>query len=324
MLHRRRLLASVSLLALAVLFSAGTSFAKAPFARGQAPGWYRMPLGDFEVTALLDGTIALPMETLLTNATPAKINAALAKAYLKPPFETSVNAYLINTGAKLILIDAGTGALFGPTLGKLVANLKASGYQPEQVDEIYITHMHSDHVGSLAANGKPTFPNAVIRAAKAEGEQWLSQANLDKAPEADKDGYKAVMASLNPYLSAGKYKPFEGKTELQPGIIALPTPGHTNGHSIYVVESKGEKLVVWGDLMHVASVQFPEPGVTIKFDTDSKKAAVERKKAFAEAAKQGYFVGVAHIPFPGIGQLKAEGKGYRWVPVNYSNNNNNN
>jgi glyoxylase-like metal-dependent hydrolase (beta-lactamase superfamily II) len=303
---------------LAVLFSTGTSSAKAPFARGQAPGWYRMSLGDFEVTALLDGTVALPIEKLLTNTTPAKIADALAKAYLKPPFETSVNCYLINTGIKLVLIDAGTGTLFGPTLGKLVTNLQASGYQPDQIDEIYLTHMHIDHVGSLVANGKPVFPNAVIRAAKAEGDRWLSQANMDKASEADKEGFKGVMASINPYVSAGKYKPFEGKTELLPGITALPTVGHTDGHSIYVVESKGQKLVLWGDLLHVAAVQFPEPGVTIQVDTDSKKAAAERKKAFAEAAKQGYFVGVAHVSFPGLGRLRAEGKGYRWVPVNYS------
>lgn len=321
MLHPRRLLAFVSVLVLAVVVSAGTSLANAPFVRGQAPGWYRMALGDFEVTALLDGTAALPMEKLLTNTTPAKIDAALTKAYLKPPFDTSINAYLINTGTKLVLIDAGAGTLFGPTNNKLLANLKASGYKPEQVDEIYVTHMHSDHVGGLTVNGKAVFVNAVIRAAKAEGEQFLSQANLDKAPAEAKENLKAVMAQFNPYVTAGKYKPFEGKTELVPGITAVPAIGHTNGHTVYVVESKGQKLALWGDLMHVAAVQFPDPSVTIQFDTDSKKAAAERKKLYAEAAKQGYFVGVAHIPFPGLGQLRADGRGYRWVPVNYTANN---
>lgn len=325
MSHQRRILAPTlsfllaGLATLAVLTTfTGTSSAKAPFARGQAPGWYRMSLGDFEVTALLDGTVALPMETLLTNSTPAKINAALAKAYLKPPFETSVNGFLVNTGTKLVLIDAGAGALFGPPLGKLITNLKASGYQPEQVDEIYITHMHADHVGSLVANGKLAFPNAIVRAAKAEGDQWLSQANMDKAPEDKKDFFRGAMASINPYVAAGKYKPFEGKTELVPGITAIPTVGHTNGHSFYVVESKGQKLVAWGDIMHAAAVQFPDPSVTIQFDTDTKKAAAERKKAYADAAKEGYFVAIAHVPFPGIGQVRAEGKAYRWVPVNYS------
>ncbi len=325
MSHSRRFLAFVSTFLVTVAVAAGafptTASAKAPLQRGQAPGWYRIFVGDFEVTVLGDGTVALPLEKLLTNTTPAKMEAAFAKAYQKAPYETSVNAFLINTGAKLVLVDAGAGALFGPTLGKLVSNLKASGYQPEQIDEVYLTHMHSDHVGSLVAGGKPVFPNAIIRAAKPEGEQWLSQANLDKAPDAAKDGFKNAMAALNPYLSAGKYKPFEGKTELVPGITGVPAVGHTDGHSIYVVESKGEKLVLWGDLMHVAALQFPDPSVTIQFDTNSKKAAPERKKAFAEAAKAGYLVGAAHLPFPGLGRLRADGKGYRFLPVIYTANN---
>jgi glyoxylase-like metal-dependent hydrolase (beta-lactamase superfamily II) len=303
---------------LLVLVGTGAALAGAPFAKGQSPGWYRISLGDFEVTALSDGTVALPMNTVLTNTTPAKVEAAFAKAYLKLPVETSVNCYLVNTGTKLVLIDAGAGALFGPTLGKLVGNLKASGYQPEQIDEIYITHMHPDHVGSLVSGGKMVFANAVVRAAKLEGEQWLSQAAMDKAPDAAKDWFKGAMSSLNPYLAAGKYKPFEGKTELVPGIHAVPSIGHTNGHTIYLVESKGEKLAVWGDLMHVAQVQFADPSVTIQFDTDAKKAAAERKKAYAEAAKQGYIVAVAHISFPGLGQLRTEGRGYRWLPLNYT------
>ncbi|MBR7784855.1 MBL fold metallo-hydrolase, partial [Undibacterium luofuense] len=91
--------------------------------------------------------------------------------------------YLINTGSKLILIDTGAGSLFGPTLGKLQANLKAAGYSPEQVDEIYITHMHPDHVGGLMQGDSVVFPNAVVRADQHDVDFWLSQANLDKAPQ---------------------------------------------------------------------------------------------------------------------------------------------
>lgn len=297
---------------------AGSAQANAPLAKAGTPGWYRMMLGDFEVTALSDGTVPLPVDTLLTNTTPAKVQAALTHADLKAPVETSVNCYLINTGSKLVLIDAGAGNLFGPTLGKLLVNLKAAGYRPEQIDEIYITHMHPDHVGNLVAGGKIAFSHAIVRAAKAEGDQWLSQANLDKAPDAAKGFFKGAMASVNPYVKAGKYKPFDGQTELVPGIKAIPAAGHTNGHTFYEITSKGQKLVVWGDLIHVAAVQFAEPAVTIQFDTDSKQAAAERQKDFADAAKQGYFTAIAHISFPGIGQLRTEGAGYEWIPVNYS------
>jgi len=292
--------------------------AAAPQLKTQAPGWYRMVLGDFEITVLSDGTLPLPVDQLLTNTTPSQMKKALARAFQTPPVETSVNAFLVNTGSKLVLVDAGTGPLFGPTLGKLVDNLKAAGYQPEQVDEIVITHLHADHVGGLMAGDQRAFPNAVVRADQRDAEFWLSPANLEKAPAEMKDFFKGAMASMNPYVQAGKFQPFDGDTEIVPGIRARAARGHTPGHATYVVESKGQKLVLWGDLMHVAAVQFPDPSVTIRFDVDPKAAMAERKRAFAEAAKQGYWVGAAHLAFPGIGHLRAEGAGYVFVPVSYA------
>jgi hypothetical protein len=100
-----------------------------------------------------------------------------------------------------------------------------------------------------------------------------------------------------------------------PGIKAIPAHGHTAGHSTYKIESKGQTLVLWGDLMHVAAVQFENPSVTIQFDTDSKAAAVERKKGYADAAQQSYLVGAAHLAFPGLGYVRKEGKGYAWAPL---------
>ena len=302
----------------ASLMLIGAAHAAAPQVKTQAPGYYRVMLGDFEVTALSDGTVALPVDKLLTHTTAAKSEKALARSFLKAPVDTSVNGYLINTGTQLILIDSGAAGLFGPTLGNLTTNLKAAGYQPDQVDEIYITHMHADHVGGLMNGDKLAFPNAIVRADQHDADYWLSQANLDKAPADAKGFFQGAMASLNPYVAAGKFKAFDGDTELAPGIRAMAAHGHTPGHSTYRVESKGQTLVLWGDLMHVAAVQFGDPSVTIAFDTDSKNAAIQRKRAYADAAKEGYLVGSAHVSFPGLGHLRAEGKGYAWVPVNYS------
>jgi glyoxylase-like metal-dependent hydrolase (beta-lactamase superfamily II) len=302
------------------LGASGVAFAGAPMAKSQAPGWYRMKVGDFEVTALNDGTVDLPMDQLLTNTTPDKVKKALATEFLSTPVETSVNAFLVNTGTKLVLIDAGAASLFGPTLGKLIVNLKAAGYQPDQVDEIYITHMHADHIGGLLAGDKAVFPNAVVRAAKAEGDYWFNQANADKETDATKKSFfKAAAAAFKPYQAANHYKPFEGAdVELVPGVHALATAGHTPGHTVYAIESKGERMVFWGDLLHVEAVQFADPSVTIAFDSDPKAAAPARKKACADAVARKHWIAVAHISFPGIGHIKPDGKGYEWVPANYT------
>src|SRR6185437_15279702 len=127
----------------------GTALASAPMQKTQSPGFYRTMLGEFEVTVLSDGVLPFKVQGLLTNITPAQLDSDLALAFLKEPVELSVNGFLINTGAKLELIDTGTGGAFGPSVGKLLANLTAAGYRPEQVDDIYITHMHGDHIGGL-------------------------------------------------------------------------------------------------------------------------------------------------------------------------------
>ena len=318
MLPAPRQVLSLAFAAVCAAFTAGSTFAAAPQVKTQAPGYYRVMLGDFEVTALSDGTVQLPVDKLLTNTRPGQVDKALKRDFLKAPLDTSVNGYLVNTGSKLVLIDTGAANLFGPTLGNLIANLKAAGYQPEQVDEIYITHMHADHVGGLMAGDKLAFPNATVRADQHDADFWLSKANLDKAPADAKGFFQGAMASLNPYVAAGKFKPFDGDTELVPGIKAVAARGHTPGHSTYLVESQGQKLALWGDLMHVAAVQFAQPSVTIQFDTDSQAAAAQRKRAYAAAVKQGYLVGSAHLAFPGLGHLRRDGAGYAWVPVNYN------
>ncbi len=315
--HRSNALALAALLAVSVLTGAAAG-ASAPQQRAQAPGYYRLMLGDFEVTVLSDGTFPMEASKLLTNITPKQLEGALRRVFLKEPFDASVNAFLINTGSKLVLIDTGAGILFGPSVGKLLGNLKAAGYQPEQVDEIYITHMHGDHVGGLVVEGKAAFPNAIVRAGQADADFWLSKTNMDAAPKERKDGFQGAMTSLNPYIAAGKFKPITADGELVPGVRARAAAGHTPGHTVYVVESKGQKLLLWGDLMHVAAAQFPDPGVTIHFDSDSPAAAAQRKKIFAEAAASGEWVGGAHLSFPGLGHLRASGAGYTYVPANYS------
>lgn len=313
----KRYAATPLALLIAALAFGPTAHAAAPLAKTGAPGYTRVLVGDFEVTPLSDGVVDLPMVDLLHNDK-ANTRATLEKAHLANPVTTSVNTFLVNTGNRLVLVDTGAGALFGPALGKLLDNIKASGYQPEQIDDILITHLHPDHVGGLMAAGRVAFPNAVIHADQRDADYWLSEANMAKADK-DKAGYfQGAIASLSPYVKAGKFQPFSQDGEVVPGIKAVATPGHTPGHTVYVAESQGKKLVFIGDLIHVGAVQFDRPGITIGFDSDPKQAAAARSKEFSVLAREGALVAAAHLQFPGLGYIRANGKAWTWIPANYA------
>lgn len=303
--------------AIFVSFFSLATMAAAPFSKNENPGFYKIKLGEFEITALWDGISYMPADEILMNIRPEQLSNALAKNNLSLPLPTSVNAYLINTGNKLVLIDAGTGNLHGPSLGKLVKNLNASGYQPDQIDEIYLTHLHPDHVGGLMTDSKIAFTNAVVRVDEDEVNFWLSEEKKSQSEEKDKRFFDAAVTSLKPYMISGQLKTFKGNQELTKGISAVDTRGHTPGHSVFIVESKNERLVVLGDMIHVAAVQFPDPNVAIKYDIDSKGAIVQRKKLFDSLAEKKDLVAGAHLPFPGLGYVSKHEDGYDWHPLHY-------
>jgi len=322
MIGRRELLKGAMLLAVPGILGLPGQEARAGAAAPAGPGvsqagYYRMQVGGVEVVALSDGTLS--MGTGVLHARPERVEKLLRASLAGSPVNASVNAYLIVLGERLVLVDAGTGELLGPTLNKLGASLRAAGYAPEQITDILATHIHTDHTGGLAVGGRPVFPNAVVRVERRELDYWLSPANREAAPEGHKSLFDGAAATVGVYAKAGKVEPFDGETELFPGLKSRPAWGHTPGHSFYVLESRGEKLVFWGDILHVGEVQFPEPGVTIDFDTDPKAAREQRLRTFAEAAREGYLAAGAHIAFPGVGRLAKSGAGYRWFPVPYVN-----
>ncbi len=316
----RRILAgcALAIFATSLPLTPGTGRAAAPQQKSQAPGYYRMMLGDVEITALSDGTFPLKVSEVITGIASKDLEAALSRSFLGATIEESVNGFLINTGSKLVLIDTGAGVTFGPTVGKLLSNLKAAGYRPDQVDEVYITHMHGDHIGGLLLNGKAAFANAVVRASRKEADYWLSKAARDAAPKDEKGGFDGAAQAFQPYVSAGRFKPFEGDTDLAPGIRAVPSPGHTPGHTVYLLTSRGQTMMFWGDTMHVAALQFADPSLTDQYDADAAAASAQRKKIFAEAAERRYWVAGAHLSFPGIGHLRTAGTGYTYLHANYT------
>ena len=285
----------------------------------ESPGWYRAQIGRVTVTALWDGTLDMPVDKVFARPGPAPLKALLARARVPATMALSVNAFVVDTGQRVVMIDTGTGAsrAFGDRLGKVGANLRAAGYAPEQIDEIYITHMHTDHIGGLTLEGRAVYPNAIVRADARESGHYLSPAKRAAAGD-EKSDFDAAVATLDPYVKSGRFKPFDGRTELVAGIVtALPAPGHTPGHTVYQVESDGERLVLWGDLMHVAPVQFPLPAATVAFDWMQPQAAASRARIYREVARDGgAWVAAAHIGFPGIGKISAEpGGSYRWLPM---------
>jgi len=297
----------------------GLASAEAPQQKTQVPGYYRMLLGQFEITALYDGAIHLDTK-LLKNANDQDVQRLLARLFVKgPAVQTAVNGFLINTSHQLVLVDAGAAKLFGPGLGHLADNLKAAGYRPEQVDAVLLTHLHGDHVNGLVTpEGQAVFPNADIWSAQADNDFWLSEKIAAQAPTEAQGYFKMARDAAAPYRQAGRWKTFARDGEVLPGIAAVAAHGHTPGHSAYLVGSGPDQLLIWGDIVHNHAVQFARPRVAIEFDTDRKAAVAARQALFARAAREKLQVGGMHLPFPGIGHVRAEAKGYSWVPVEFA------
>lgn len=294
--------------------------AAAPMQHKQVPGFYRTMIGDYELTALYDGGASI--DSNLLHGDPKLIQSLLARSFQNDPKNVSatVQGYLVNTGSKLVLIDTGAGGHWGPAaLGKLVQNLKASGYKPEQVDLVLLTHLHGDHVGGIYKDGKRVFPNATVMMNKTDADFWLSKEIMAKAPEDAKVFFKIAQDGAAPYIAAGKWKPYNSMEQIIPGITPYAIPGHTPGHTGYMISSKGQSLLVWGDVAHVGAVQMPHPEISIVFDSDSASAVKTREDLLVKLSTDKTMIAAAHMPFPGLGRIRKadSGTGYDWVPATF-------
>lgn len=286
----------------------------------QAADSYDIQIGDVRVTALSDGTVPQDLHTLLQRTTARHTDELLARNFQVNSVEASLNAFLVRLPGKFVLVDTGSGQLFGPgNGGKLLDALGRAGVQPSQITDVLITHAHDDHSGGLVKDGKRVFENAVVHIGKPDIDFFFDNANQVRTGY-DKSYFEVAQQTLKPYLDAGKLSTFSGKQEVLPGITGEIHPGHTPGSAFYMLESKGERIVFVGDIVHVAAVQFPDPKVTIAYDEDENGAARVRAQTFASLAKSGDLIAVPHLPFPGFGHVRAtSGGGYDWVPVTYTN-----
>lgn len=276
---------------------------------GQVAGWFRYAVGKFTVTALQDGVIDLPAGAY--QGLPAgEIEALSARAfsYSAKGVPTSVNAYLVDTGAHRILVDAGNDNCYGWPLRGLAANLKASGYATDDIDIVVLTHLHGDHVCGLAENGKKLFAHAVVWADAKEAAYWLDDKNTATPP-----GARTALA-----LYGKDFRTFKPGDAIAPGMTIVPTPGHTPGHTAFRFDSSGATLLVFGDIVHNHFVQFAHPDVSVRSDIDRAQAVATRQALFATVAADNTAVAGSHLPFPGIGRLRRDGDGYLFVPIAFS------
>jgi glyoxylase-like metal-dependent hydrolase (beta-lactamase superfamily II) len=297
--------------------SPNTALAAAPQHHDQAPGFYRLRVGDLEVTALYDGTRAFDPHWL--NGTKPAMDG-VAQALHEDPHMLDVidTGFLVNTGKQLILVDAGAGGWWGGgALGRLAGSLHSAGYTPEEVDIVLVTHLHSDHVGGLTTqDGKRVFPNADVYVAKTESDFWLSAEIAAKAPKDAQPFFQSAQAIASPYIEAGKWHTFSRAERIIDGMQLVPLPGHTPGHTGYEFSSKGQRILFWGDIVHAQRVQLQHPEVTVVFDIDPTAAAATRNQLLDKLANEDVLIAVPHSSFfPPLGRLCKEGSVYRWAPV---------
>lgn len=300
------------------LMSSMASAEPVPQQKTQAPGYFRLAVGDYEVTALFDGYNDLSPH-LLKGLSDGQIRALLARRDLDAPgMQTAFNAFLINTGKRLILVDTGAGQCIGETAGNLSANIRAAGYAPEQIDTILLTHLHLDHVcGLVDARHQAIFANATVYASKPEADYWLDPDAIARAPAGGKEGFKIAQESTAAYIAAARFKTFKPGDSPVEEVKTTLESGHTPGSTTYQFSSKGQSILFMGDLIHSLAVQFEHPEVSISFDSSPKNAIASREQVFSASAASKTWVAAAHLPFPGIGHITRIDKHFNWVPVEY-------
>jgi glyoxylase-like metal-dependent hydrolase (beta-lactamase superfamily II) len=317
-LSRRTLLGAAAVAGVAGL-SAPRALAKAPPLNTQAPYFYRFRIGAFEATVVSDGALPLgePSGGFL-GTSKEELGKMLTEHFLPPDnVVLEQNALVVNTGDKLVLIDTGMGAstMFGKSTGKLLDSLKAAGIDPKDIDGLLLTHAHCDHCwGIMGDDGSRHFPNAQIYMSQADLDYWTDEAKLALAqPAYMKPFVEGARKNLLPNRDRIVF--VKDGQEVVPGIQAIAAPGHTVGHTVYMVSSGKDSLCAIGDTTHHQVLLFEKPLIEFAYDTDSKKSAQTRVRILDMLASSRTPLIAYHFPWPGIGHAAKQGDGFRWHPA---------
>jgi glyoxylase-like metal-dependent hydrolase (beta-lactamase superfamily II) len=267
-------------------------------------------IGDITVTALSDGVLTTSLDVVLGMERDEKERLAGLKT--TDPLPISVNAFLLERGERRALVDAGAGHTMGPTLGKLPDNLRARGIALAEIETIFLTHLHPDHSNGLVDDaGRPHYPNAELIVHEAEAAFWLDRDEASAPNDRIRRGIANNRTATAPYRGRLRTVP-DG--EAMPGISAVLMPGHTPGHTGWLIQSGSDGLLIWGDLVHLAAIQIPRPDTGLVYDVDPQMACATRKRMFDRISADKLQVGGAHMDFPGFGAVVRKGTGFAFEP----------
>ena len=315
---RRSFIASTALTAGTLLLPRAAT-AAAPPARTQGPGVYRYTLGEFELTALYDGTWYLPIDDkFMRNASGAQVNKALADAFLPPSIlPITITALMVNTGKQLILIDTGSAGQITDTAGYMNANLTAAGVKTDDIDTVLISHFHPDHIdGIKTKDGDKVFRNARIFVPEPEWTFWMDDGNQSRASGTVLKYFRNTRRIFRDI--EGEVERFKPGAEIVPGIMSIPAYGHTPGHTAFALHSGKASMLVMSDTVRNPYLFARHPDWQPTFDMDGLQAVKARRRMLDRAAADRMLVEAYHFPFPACGHMIRTKTGYELVPVMWS------
>ncbi len=294
----------ILILCVTIIFLSYTQVTRA----AQAPAVFTYKLGDGSVSLLSEGQ-SERKSSLFVGASEYMVKKHTPSGV----YSTAANAFLVRLSGQTILIDTGYGQ-------KLFENMRLLGVTPEQVDAVLLTHMHGDHIGGLLSEGKKTFPKAKVFVAQQEYDYWTNKEIMKSLPEDKQKAFAKAEEVIEAYgTSIKKFIPAKLGTQteaLLPNITPYAAFGHTPGHTVYLIENKGESLLVWGDLTHSMAMQMPEPTVAMVYDVAPDEAVASRLAVLQYVVDKNIPVAGMHIPFPAMGTLKkAESGGFTFTPA---------
>lgn len=275
------------------------------FENGQVPGLYRRNFGSFRISTVHDGMLDTAFDHII-GLEHKKAETMHRAALLPTPPRLSTNCFVIERNDRIYLVDTGCGITV-QNAGKQSAGLSALGIKPGDIDVVLMTHLHSDHLGGLVdSSGTCLFPNAEILVHEDELNFWTEEANFVNLGDDQKGAFVLAAPILNAYA---KQIRAVGAGEVAPGISVVPTPGHTPGHTAWLLESDRKGLLIWGDVVHMPAIQFHHPEAAFVYDVDPEVAVTTRRKIFDMAAAEQLLVAGVHLDFPCFGRVETRSGG---------------